>query len=101
MDREVVGLFVASSVVPLAALVDECCDPNDCEYALAQAGGLMAAGVTAAKWPRDPGASEEVTGLEGAVLSQQWQNDLGDGGLEWKPLGPAGRQLLRSLGRNR
>lgn len=99
LDREAVGLFVASSAVLLAALTDECCDPNSCEYAVAGMGGLMLLNITAAKWPRADADGTE-TGLEEAVFSQQWEDDLGGDRLEWKPLGPAARRLLRSAKRN-
>jgi len=101
-NREVVGLFVAPSVVVLAALVDECCDPNICEYAVAQAGGLIVPDVAASKWPlgQDSSAGAPKTGLEDAILSQQWQDDLtqGDSGLEWKPLTAAARAMILALG---
>lgn len=96
-SRETVGLFVAPSLVALAGVVDECCDPTLCEYAPAQTGGLMAADVTASTWPRPTG--EAATGLEDAVLSQQWEDDLGaiDSTLQWKPLAPAAWRLLKTL----
>ena len=96
-SRETVGLFVAPSHVALAGVVDECCDPTLCEYAPAQTGGLMAADVTASTWPRPAG--EAATGLEDAVLSQQWEDDLGaiDSTLQWKPLAPAAWRLLKTL----
>jgi hypothetical protein len=96
-SRETVGLFVAPSLVALAGIVDECCDPTLCEYAPAQTGGLMAADVTASTWPRPAG--EAATGLEDAVLSQQWEDDLGaiDSTLQWKPLAPAAWRLLKTL----
>jgi hypothetical protein len=102
VNCEVVGLFVASSPKLLAALVDECCDPSVCEYAEAYSGGLFIAAATGATWPLDAGT--EGSGLEGAVLSQQWQDDLSsadgvqaDGVLEWKPLAAAARRMIRSL----
>ena len=96
-SRETVGLFVAPSLVALAGIVDECCDPTLCEYAPAQTGGLMAVDVTASTWPRPAG--EAATGLEDAVLSQQWEDDLGaiDSTLQWKPLAPAAWRLLKTL----
>lgn len=101
-NREVVGLFVAPSLTLLAALVDECCDPAACEYALAQTGGLLLAQTTAKRWPLSghEQARGTVTGLEGAVLSQQWEDDLGfaDSALEWKPLASAAVRMIRSLG---
>jgi hypothetical protein len=57
----------------------------------------MAADVTASTWPRPAG--EAATGLEDAVLSQQWEDDLGaiDSTLQWKPLAPAAWRLLKTL----
>jgi hypothetical protein len=100
-DEEVVGLFVASSALALAALVDEHCDPTLCEYAVATVGGLIVPTVTKAKWPQPAGQSSVSTGLEGAVLTQQWEDDLDaqTTSLEWKPLKPAVQRLLRKLGR--
>jgi hypothetical protein len=97
VDCETVGLFVAPSIVKLAALVDECCDPLLCEYAPAGMGGLMAADATSSKWPR--AAGEAATGLENAVFTQQWEDALGssDIALKWKPLAPAARGLLKAL----
>jgi hypothetical protein len=98
-DGEVVGLFVAPSLVTLAGVVDECCDPTLCEYAPASMGGLMAPEATATRWPRATAAA--ATGLEQAIFSQQWENDLSyaDNTLDWKPLATAARRLLRTLAR--
>ena len=60
----------------LAALVDEHCDPTLCEYAVAAAGGLIVPTATKAKWPMKAGRSAGSTGLEKAVLTQQWEDDL-------------------------
>lgn len=100
-DDEVVGLFVASSAVTLAALVDEHCDPASCEYAVAFSGGLIVPTVTKAKWPMKAGRSSRSTGLEAAVLTQQWEDDLDAGTtlLEWKPLQQAANRMLRKLGK--
>jgi hypothetical protein len=87
-DEEVVGLFVASSALALAALVDEHCDPTLCEYAVATVGGLIVPTVTKAKWPQPAGQSSVSTGLDAQTTS-----------LEWKPLKPAVQRLLRKLGR--
>ena len=99
-DNEVVGLFVASSAVVLAALVDEHCDPMLCEFAVAAAGGLIVPAATKATWPMKAGQSSASTGLEDAVLTQQWEDDLDAETtlLEWKPLKPALERMLRKLG---
>lgn len=83
----------------LAGLVDEHCDPALCEYAEATAGGLVVPQVTKSKWPMKRGRSSASTGLEGAVLTQQWQDDLDAETtfLEWKPLSPAVGRMLRKL----
>ncbi len=101
-DHEVVGLFVASSAVTLSALVDEHCDPASCEYATALAGGLIVPTVTKAKWPMKSGRSSTSTGLEAAVLTQQWEDDLDEKTtlLEWKPLQQAADRMLRRLGKS-
>ncbi len=98
-DHEVVGLFVASSVVLLAAPVDECCDPALCEYTLASMGGLMVSAATTSRWPLSDDAPAEATGLEDAVPTQQWEDDLreADDRLDWRPLKPAATRLLRVL----
>lgn len=98
-DREVVGLFVAPSLITLAGLVDECCDPTLCEYTLAPMGGLMVTDITASKLPRPAG--QDATGLEEAIFSQQWEDDLDQASspLDWKSLAPAARRLLRALSR--
>ena len=100
-DDEVVGLFAASSAVALAGLVDEYCDPTLCEYAVASAGGLIVPTATKAKWPMKRGKSSTSTGLENAVPTQQWQDDLDAETtfLEWKPLKPAVARMLRRLGK--
>ena len=102
LDDEVVGLFVASSAVVLAALVDEHCDPTLCEYAVAAAGGLIVPAITKAKWPMKAGRSSVSTGLENAALTQQWEDDLDAEmtRLEWRSLNPAAKGLLRKLGRS-
>ena len=96
-NREVVGIFVAPSLVGLAAIVDECCDPGGCDYAETGAGGLMVAGETGFRWPMP--ASSPTIGLHNAVASQQWENDLSgpDSGLEWRSLQPAALRMLRSF----
>jgi hypothetical protein len=98
-DDEVVGLFVASSAVVLAALVDEYCDPTICEYAVAATGGIIVPTATKAKWPMKMGRSSVSTGLEEAVLSQHWEDDLDAATtvLEWKSLKPAVGRMLRRL----
>lgn len=102
-NQEVVGLFFAPSAVVLAALVDEYCDPALCDYAVATAGGLVVPVKTRAKWPMKPGRSSVSSGLEGAVLTQQWQDDLDAGiaPLEWNPLQPAVERMLRKLGKRK
>ena len=107
-DRQVVGLFVAPSIVMLATLVDECCDPGSCEYAPAGIGGILVERPTRATWPlsdrakndRD-GAYEFATGLEGAALTQHWENDLRitPKYLEWKPLTSVMPRILRAVER--
>lgn len=99
--HEVVGLFCATSAVVLASLVDEYCDPTLCEYAGAAAGGLIVPTATKAKWPRKAGRQSARTGLEEAVLTQQWEDDLDadTSFLEWKPLKPAVERMLRKLGK--
>lgn len=94
VDCEVVGFFVAPSLVLLAALVDECCDPAICDYAPAPMGGLLVPGSTQTQWPLAEDGTE--TGLEDAAFSQQWDDELREGGeLEWKPLKPAALKLIR------
>ncbi|RJG46569.1 hypothetical protein [Mesorhizobium sp. DCY119] len=103
-DQQVVGLFVAPSLSMLAALVDECVDPNECEYAPARMGGIMVAGKAHATWPLTDAADEEVgqyenpTGIEGSVLSQQWEDDLRyvPAALEWKPLAQEAGALTKA-----
>jgi len=93
-DREVVGLFVAPSLILLAALVDECCDPSVCDYAAAPMGGILVPGSTQTQWPLNEDDSEN--GFENVALSQQWDDELREGGeLEWKPLKAAALKMLR------
>ena len=100
-DYEVVGLFAASSAMVLASLVDEHCDPTLCEFAVVADGGLIMPAATKAKWPMTAGRSSVSTGLEGAVLTQAWEDDLDAETtlLEWKPLKPAVERMLRKLGK--
>lgn len=94
VDREVVGLFVAPSLVLLAALVDECCDPAICDYTPAPMGGVLVPGPTETQWPLSEDGSE--TGFENVTLSQQWDEELREGSeLEWKPLKAAALRMLR------
>lgn len=93
-DREVVGLFVAPSLILLAALVDECCDPSVCDYAAAPMGGILVPDSTQTQWPLNEDDSEN--GFENVALSQQWDDELREGGeLEWKPLKAAALKMLR------
>jgi hypothetical protein len=105
-DRQVVGLFVAPSIMMLATLVDECCDPDSCEYAPAGMGGMLVERPTRATWPlSDPaknncdGAYEFATGLEDAALTQHWEDDLrlAPIRLEWKPLTSPMPSILRAV----
>jgi len=104
-NHEVVGFFVAPTVLLLATLVDECCDPTACEYANARIGGIVVSERTAATWPLSDrvseGSFEFATGLEAAVLTQHWEDDLRFVGasLSWKPLAPAARRLASDLKR--
>ena len=83
----------------LATLVDEYCDPTICEYAAPAVGGLIVPTVTKAKWPMKAGRSSVSTGLEKAVLTQQWEDDLDAKrtSLSWQSLKPAAERLLRKL----
>jgi len=83
----------------LAALVDEYCDPGLCQYAIAPGGGLVVPTVTKSRWPMTAAQLSASTGLEGAVLTQQWEDNLDaeTGDLEWKPLQPPAERLLRKL----
>ena len=87
----------------LASLVDEHCDPTLCEFAVVADGGLIMPAATKAKWPMTAGRSSVSTGLEGAVLTQAWEDDLDAATtlLEWKPLKPAVERMLRKLGTGR
>lgn len=98
-DDEVVGIFVAPSPVTLAALVDEHCDPAVCEYAMADPGGLIVPTRTKAKWPLRADRKSDATGLERAVLTQQWEDDLEarTTSLEWISLRPATERMLKKL----
>ncbi|KQZ96522.1 hypothetical protein ASD64_17040 [Mesorhizobium sp. Root157] len=94
-------MFVAPSATVLATLVDEHLDPAECEYIAAGTGGLIVPGETEAHWPL-PIESDETTGLEGAVLTQQWVSDLmlPTSRLQWKSLKPATDEVLRDFKRN-
>jgi hypothetical protein len=105
-DKQVVGVFVAPSLVMLAALVDECCDPNTCEYAPAGIGGIMVEEPTTATWPLADPANDQrgrthefATGLEGGTLTQRWEDDLrfAPNRLVWKPLGSALPSIRRAV----
>lgn len=100
-DHSVVGIFVAPSATFLATLVDEHLDPAECEYITAGMGGLIVSGETAAHWPRSVEA-EETSGLEGAVFTQQWVNDLvtPTNRADWKSLKPATDALYRNFNRH-
>jgi hypothetical protein len=105
-DKQVVGLFVAPSLFMLGALVDECCDPNTCEYASAGMGGIMVEQPTTATLPLSDPANDErdrphefATGLEGGTLTQHWDDDLrfAPHRLVWKPLGSALPSIRRAV----
>jgi hypothetical protein len=65
----------------------------------------MVGEATAATWPlvetNSDGCFEFATGLETAVLTQQWENDLRfiGGSLSWKPLAPAAQRLTSDFKR--
>lgn len=87
-NREVVGLFVASSVASLAAdLVDQVVDPGACEYTLCPPGGLYVPHRVNTSWPLRHGC--EDTGLGDASFDEGWAEALiwADSGLlSWQPL---------------
>jgi hypothetical protein len=105
-DKQVVGLFVAPSLLMLATLVDECCDPNTCEYAPAGMGGIMVEESTTATWPLSDPANDEgdrlhefATGLESSALTQQWEDDLrfAPNRLKWRRLRSALPNIQRAV----
>lgn len=97
-EAQLVGIFWCRSLVGLRDMVDECTDPNACEYAVLPAGGLYWNGVApvvpmkvseeAEEFPPFPPAGAEITeGLARAIYVVGRDRAR----LRWKALVPDGR----------
>ena len=86
--REVVGIFNVDDIHKLPDLVDECTDPNSCERARLQTGGMY--------WERGApllplGAGEAddapLPKFPEPLFAGEWHDALiGGGRLNWKPV---------------
>lgn len=75
--HELVGLYSAKSLKALRNLVDELCEPDDCEYAVLPDGGIHfsagAASVPLAEWCQDAGDDDPYEPLfRLAHTSEEW-----------------------------
>jgi hypothetical protein len=92
-NRELVGLFVSDSTDDLCLLIDECCDPSDCEYKPLPRGGIYyekaGAPDISTIYRDEPGTGEKMPDwFAGATLSDHWygifESERGEKG--WKAL---------------
>lgn len=90
--KEIVGVYTSKSVGFLASMVDEVCDPSECEYLPFGNGGLIWPLPGAASLARFDKYDEDAdfdhftwgTPEADSLLSAA----LHDGGKKWKPLLP-------------
>lgn len=82
--KDLVGIFVASSVLELADLVDECCDPHMCEYVSAKSGGLY---WEHPAWEIPLPEPEDLVALDQATLTNSWECEMMDHRVrQWKQI---------------
>eukprot|EP01035_Chromulina_nebulosa_P011591 gene11591-15483_t len=92
--RDLVGIFSADSVEQLILTVDECTEPDSCEYArLSVAGGIMWASPAIPipiEFPDDSDFTEpDPMPWSEATLTERWWNYLhGYEKCRWKPFFP-------------
>ena len=82
-NKEIVGIFCASSLVELGEMIDQCCDPRQCEYLPIKSGGIY--------WPK-PNAptlpfpeNEDGFDFTGVTLAN-WDVDLLNKMAKWRPV---------------
>ena len=92
-NRDLVGFFAADDMDDLVTAVDECTDPDACEYIELPAGGVMWESPAIAV-PLDPGQNEDGSDCENlpwadVTISEAWWGTLyGYSDEEWTPLFP-------------
>jgi hypothetical protein len=90
-NQDLVGIFVARNVGQLAAAVDECTEPEDCEYIVLGTGGIIwlsKAIPIPIDLPEDESFDDPMP-WDGASLTDSWWNYFY--GLEtddWIPIDP-------------
>lgn len=89
-ERQVVGIFAAWDIDELQDIVDECCDPADCEYVAVGPGGIFQTGFTKAQFPvrfvGEVGENvhpDDISPFAEASYSDSW-HDAMDG--QWRKL---------------
>jgi hypothetical protein len=94
-DHDIVGFFVADEMDDLLIAVDECTEPEDCEYVELPAGGILWSSPAIAV-PFDPGDVEDKNADDDqelpwakAELSETWWNVVyGYSDDKWTPFFP-------------
>lgn len=93
-SAELVGLFVSPRAEDLWYYIEECCDPNACEFVALPPGGMYLDQAGAATVPTlvpDPEPEESYPDwFSGATISELWLGIFlgGRGELEWQPIEP-------------
>jgi hypothetical protein len=91
-EHDLVGIFVASSLLELALLIDEGLDPGICEYLRIGAGGIMWTGPAVAipvPSSGDDAISDDPIPWSEATFTEGWEEPLhgyGPSKGKWKPL---------------
>ena len=99
-DHDTVGFFVADKMDDLLVAVDECTDPDSCEYIELRPGGIMWTSPAIAI-PRNAGDDEieeesEKLPWARATLSELWWSVvLGHTDEEWTEFFPGSPQKLK------
>lgn len=88
-DHEIVGLFTAPNLEMLCEAIDECCDPQECEYIrLPSIGGLRlsAAGAPAVPDLNDSETDPAPDWFAGADVSEAWEDIFYTEKKKWRPI---------------
>lgn len=94
-NKEIVGIFTSRDRGDLWFLVDQVCDPIECELAALPAGGIMWTDADACKIVEseyaDPGDDWDPQLFKGVSLDECWLNAIFFRKLRWKQFEEADR----------
>lgn len=87
-NKELVGICAAISADELFWLVDECTDPNSCEYKILGTGGIFWMDQIDMKIPVNDGLSDIEEGklFSLARMSEDWDDEIFNEEGKWFPV---------------